>query len=102
MRAWLEGDGPAETAAGRADEILGALDETGASGSAEQRLLHGEQGSCWPLVAHAGTLGLPGRIGLEDIMTGPFGEAVTGNADLVRLALTAWRSSAASRWSGPA
>jgi uncharacterized protein (DUF849 family) len=83
--------GPAETAVGRADEILAALD---ASGAPEPRLLHGEQDSCWPLVAHAGALGLPSRIGLEDTVAGPYGEAVTGNAELVRLGLSAWRSAA--------
>jgi uncharacterized protein (DUF849 family) len=51
--------------------------------------------SCWPLISHAGALGLPARIGLEDTTTGPYGEAVTGNGELVRLALTTWRSAAA-------
>jgi uncharacterized protein (DUF849 family) len=81
--------GPAETAPDRADQILRELDATGAP---EPRLLHGEEESCWPLVAHAGALGLPTRIGLEDTIAGPYGEPVTGNAELVRLALTAWRS----------
>ena len=40
--------------------------------------------------AEAGRLGLPTRIGLEDITTGPEGEPVTGNAELARLALDAW------------
>jgi uncharacterized protein (DUF849 family) len=84
--------GPAGTAADRADEILRVLAETGATAP---RLLHGEGGSCWPLISHAGALGLPARIGLEDTTTGPYGEAVTGNGELVRLALTAWRSAAA-------
>jgi uncharacterized protein (DUF849 family) len=81
--------GPAETAAQRADDVMAALDTAGLH---EPRLLHGEQESCWPLVAHAGALGLPSRIGLEDTVTGPYGEAVTGNAELVRLGLSAWRS----------
>ncbi len=63
-------------------------------------LLHGDEDACWPLVAHAGALGLPSRIGLEDTLTGPYGEAVTGNAELVRLGLAAWRS-AAPRPPGP-
>lgn len=87
-------DEPAGTAPERADEILRELDRTGA---AEPRLLHGEQDTCWPLVAHAGALGLPSRIGLEDTITGPYGEAVAGNADLVRMALTTWRSAAPAR-----
>ena len=84
-------DGPAGTAIDRADQILAELDRSGAR---EPRLLHGEGDACWPLVAHAGALGLPSRIGLEDTLTGPYGEAVTGNAELVRLGLAAWRSAA--------
>jgi uncharacterized protein (DUF849 family) len=71
--------GPADTALARADEILAVLDV--------RPLLHGEEAACWPLVAHAHALGLDTRIGLEDTTVGPAGEAVTGNADLVRLAL---------------
>ena len=55
-------------------------------------VVHGEEGACWPLVAHAGRLGLPTRIGLEDTMVGPRGEPVTDNADLVRQALAVWRA----------
>ena len=51
------------------------------------RLLHGEGESCWPLVAHAAREGLPTRIGLEDTTAGPDGEPVSGNAELVQLAL---------------
>ena len=50
-------------------------------------LLHGADDGCWPLIELAGELGLATRIGLEDTLTGPAGEPVTGNADLVRLAL---------------
>jgi uncharacterized protein (DUF849 family) len=67
-----------------ADRILATLDARGVPGP---RLLHGEGAQCWPLVAHAGRLGLPTRIGLEDTLVGPAGEPVDGNADLVRLAL---------------
>jgi hypothetical protein len=35
------------------------------------RRLHGEGPACWPLIAYAGTPGLPTRIGLEDTTTGP-------------------------------
>lgn len=42
-----------------------------------------------------GTLGLPTRIGLEDTIVGPDGSPVSGNAELVRLALQIWRASAA-------
>ena len=48
------------------------------------------QGPCWPIVAHAGRLGLPTRIGLEDTIVGPDGGPVTDNADLVRLARAVW------------
>ena len=87
-------EGPAATAPERADEILRELDRTGAI---EPRLLHGEQDTCWALIAHAGALGLASRIGLEDTISGPYGEAVAGNADLVRMGLTTWRSAAPRR-----
>lgn len=70
-----------------ADAILDRLSSAGVSAPI---LLHGDGDSCWPLVAHAGRLGLPTRIGLEDVLTGPLGEPVTGNAELVRLALVEW------------
>jgi uncharacterized protein (DUF849 family) len=98
LRILVEVGGPAATAAGRADEILLELDRTGA---VEPRLLHGDQDTCWPLVAHAGALGLVSRIGLEDTITGPYGEAVSGNADLVRMGLSTWRSAAPARRQAP-
>jgi uncharacterized protein (DUF849 family) len=76
-----------ETATMRADEILDLLY---AARVTAPILLHGEDESCWPLVAHAGRLGLATRIGLEDVLTGPDGRDVPGNADLVRLALVEW------------
>ncbi|WP_433129041.1 3-keto-5-aminohexanoate cleavage protein [Micromonospora sp. CA-240977] len=87
-------DGVAETAAATADAILARLDELGIAGP---RLLHGENSACWPLVAHAGRLGLPTRIGLEDAVVGPAGEPVVDNADLVRQALVVWTGAASSR-----
>ena len=58
-----------------------------------------EDESCWPLVRRAGQLGLATRIGLEDVLTGPEGEPVTGNADLTRRALAIWTAaSAEGRW----
>ena len=59
------------------------------------RLLHGEGPACWPLIAYAGTVGLPTRVGLEDTAAGPDGSAVSSNAELVQLALEIWTSSAA-------
>jgi uncharacterized protein (DUF849 family) len=79
-------DTPAAEAVSAADAILSRLD------GGIPILLHGEDEACWPLVAHAGRLGLPTRIGLEDTLTGPAGEPVTSNADLVRLALEVWSS----------
>jgi uncharacterized protein (DUF849 family) len=67
--------------------VLARLDEAGVRG---ERLLHGEGDLCWPMVALAGRLGLPTRIGLEDTLTGPAGEPVEDNAALVRHALTVW------------
>jgi uncharacterized protein (DUF849 family)/ribosomal protein S18 acetylase RimI-like enzyme len=84
-------DVPAETAVAAADDVLRRLDELDVTAP---RLLHGEGPSCWPLIAHAGTLGLPTRIGLEDTTLGPDGSAVTGNPELVRLALRIWNGSA--------
>jgi uncharacterized protein (DUF849 family) len=57
-------------------------------------VVHGEDQGCWPLIVHAGRLGLPVRIGLEDVLTGPSGETVAGNAELVRLALGVWSGAA--------
>jgi uncharacterized protein (DUF849 family) len=77
----------ADEAVGHADQILVRLATT-ARGA--RPLLHGEDDSCWPLIAHAGRLGLPTRIGLEDVTAGPDGQPVGGNADLVRLGLEFW------------
>jgi uncharacterized protein (DUF849 family) len=80
-------DAPAACAVAAAEEILRQLDRSGVTAP---RLLHGEQAACWPLVRRAGQLGLPTRIGLEDTTAGPDGQAVSGNAELVRLGLAAW------------
>lgn len=53
-------------------------------------LLHGENDSCWPLITHAAQLGLATRIGLEDVLVGPKGQAAADNAELVKLAITEW------------
>jgi hypothetical protein len=70
---------PAQDAAAAADEILRRLDRLAVTGA---RLLHGEGPACWPLVAHAGRLGLP-----TDTTAGPAGQSVADNAELVRLGL---------------
>jgi uncharacterized protein (DUF849 family) len=77
----------APEAAPRADEIVAQLRSGGADAPV---LLHGEDESCWPLITHAGRLGLATRVGLEDVLAGPDGREVTGNADLVVLGLDRW------------
>jgi uncharacterized protein (DUF849 family) len=83
-------DVPAGNAVAAADEILDRVDAVNAT---IPLLLHGEGPACWPLVAHAGALGLPTRIGLEDTTVGPDGSVVSGNAELVELALQIWEAS---------
>jgi uncharacterized protein (DUF849 family) len=46
------------------------------------------------LVHRAGQLGLATRIGLEDTITGPVGEPVSGNAELTQKALAIWTAAA--------
>jgi uncharacterized protein (DUF849 family) len=88
LRTLVEVSGvPAAAAVSYADAILGRLGR-------DPVILHGEDDSCWPLVAHAGRLGLPTRIGLEDVLTGPAGEPVSGNAELVQIALRVWAEAA--------
>jgi uncharacterized protein (DUF849 family) len=85
-------DVPAGKAVAAADEVLRRLDELNIMAP---HLLHGEGPACWPLIAHAGALRLPTRIGLEDTIVGPDGSAVSGNAELVQLALQICQASAA-------
>lgn len=80
--------GPAAVAVGRADEVMRRLDEVG---STAPRLLHGEGEACWPLVSHAGRLGLPTRMGLEDTLVDEHRVPARNNADLVNRALRVWR-----------
>jgi uncharacterized protein (DUF849 family) len=82
---------PADEAVAAADEILRRLD---ALNTSIPLLLHGEGPACWPLIAHAGTLRLPTRIGLEDTTIGPDGSAVSGNAELIDVALQMWTHAA--------
>jgi uncharacterized protein (DUF849 family) len=90
---------PAAEAVAVAEEILGQLDRAALTAPI---LLHGEGAACWPLVRHSARLGLPTRIGFEDTITGPDGQAITGNAELVRLALAAWTAAARPWRGGPA
>jgi hypothetical protein len=75
---------PAGAAVAAAGAILQRLD------GAVPVLLHGEEDACWPLVAHAGRLGLPTRIGLEDTLSLPDGTPAADNAALVRAAIAVW------------
>lgn len=84
-------DAPPERAVVEADRILRRLDELEVSAP---RLVHGFNTTCWPLIAHAGSLGLPTRIGLEDITADSGGSSVRDNAELVRHALQLWDDSA--------
>ncbi|MGW6794749.1 3-keto-5-aminohexanoate cleavage protein [Streptomyces chartreusis] len=72
-------DTSAETAEASARALLAGL------GPAFGRpvLLHGEDGSAWPVLRLAGRLGLATRIGLEDTLTLPNGERALANARLV-------------------
>ncbi|HTT52471.1 MAG TPA: 3-keto-5-aminohexanoate cleavage protein [Streptosporangiaceae bacterium] len=86
LRVMVEVTGaPAATAAAQGREIVHSVQSS--ARRAYPLLLHGEDGGCWPLIELAGQLGLATRIGFEDTTTGPAGQPVTGNADLVRLAL---------------
>jgi uncharacterized protein (DUF849 family) len=80
-------DTPSAGAVAAADRIIERLDRLGVAGP---RLLHGEREACWPLVAHAGRLGLPTRIGLEDTLVTDDGRPAADNAALVRRALQVW------------
>ena len=92
LRVMIElSDVSASAAAPAADGILASLAELNL---AVPVLLHGEQESCWPLITHAGQRGLSTRIGLEDTTAGPGGQPVSGNAELVRLALEMWTAAA--------
>lgn len=88
---------PAASAVAVADDILASLDNQGV---AAPRLLHGENQTCWPLIARAGALGLPARIGLEDTTCGPDGAGVGGNAELISLAIAVWTTNAATATAG--
>jgi uncharacterized protein (DUF849 family) len=83
--------GTAADAVPAADAILARLDGT------VPILLHGEEDACWPLVAHAGRLGLPTRIGLEDTLRDAGGDPARSNADLVREALRIWSDAGRQR-----
>ena len=51
-------------------------------------VVHGENEWAWPVLRWARAQGYGLRAGLEDMLTGPSGEPVTGNAELVTLMQT--------------
>jgi uncharacterized protein (DUF849 family) len=77
------GDDPAaaRTEVGRIHAVLDA------GAVAAPRLQHSDGPACWAVLADAVARGHETRVGLEDVLTGPAGESVAGNADLVRLGL---------------
>jgi uncharacterized protein (DUF849 family) len=77
-------DEPAETVRDHAEAMIAhvELEEPGIP-----ILLHGEEGSTWPVFDLAVELGLDSRIGLEDTLLLPDGSTAPGNAALVRAAV---------------
>lgn len=65
-----------------ADQLLEIVRPTGVP-----VLLHGEGRSAWPGLDLAVARGTAARIGLEDVVAGPDGEPVSGNAELVEHAV---------------
>lgn len=68
------------TATATAAALLAELRDVGTSAPI---LLHGEDGSAWPVLQLAVTEGLSTRIGLEDVLHLPDGTPAPGNAELV-------------------
>jgi len=77
-------DEPADTVREHAEAMIAhvELEEPGIP-----ILLHGEEGSTWPVFDLAVELGLASRIGLEDTLLLPDGSTAPGNAALVRAAV---------------
>jgi uncharacterized protein (DUF849 family) len=64
----------------------GLVEALAARGNNLPVLMHGNQGSCWPVLAEAVRLGFDLRIGLEDTFVLQDGSPATDNADLVAAA----------------
>jgi uncharacterized protein (DUF849 family) len=77
-------DEPAQTVRAHAEAMIAhvELEEPGIP-----ILLHGEEGSTWPVFDLAVELGVALRIGLEDTLVLPDGSTAPGNAALVRAAV---------------
>jgi len=82
MRVMIELGPDADTAL--ADDLL---ERVRAADSPAPILLHGLDDSCWPLLEHAGRVGVQTRIGMEDTLLLPDGSTARGNADLVAAAV---------------
>jgi uncharacterized protein (DUF849 family) len=67
-----------------ADELLAKVH---AANSPAPVLLHGLDESCWPLLEHAGEVGVQTRIGMEDTLRLPDGSIAPDNAALVAAAV---------------
>lgn len=78
----LPGDVPPTATVAAADYLLGLVAPVGIP-----VLIHGEDLSCWPALAHAARLGLPTRVGLEDTLVMSDGSPAADNAALVEAAL---------------
>jgi len=72
-----------DAALGTVAEIEALLD---AAGVTLPRLLHGMDGTAWPMIAEAAARGYDTRIGFEDTLTLPDGSMAASNAVLVTLA----------------
>lgn len=82
MRVMIELQGDEDVAV--ADDMLARVH---AAGSPAPVLLHGLDESCWPLLEHAGVVGVQTRIGLEDTLRLPDGTTAPDNAALVSAAV---------------
>ncbi|MDT5248649.1 MAG: hypothetical protein QOJ28_1283 [Mycobacterium sp.] len=82
MRVMIELQGDEDVAV--ADDMLARVH---AAGSPAPVLLHGFDESCWPLLEHAGVVGVQTRIGLEDTLRLPDGTMAPDNAALVSAAV---------------
>jgi uncharacterized protein (DUF849 family) len=76
----LQGDEDVDVA----DDMLARVH---AAGSPAPVLLHGLDESCWPLLEHAGVVGVQTRIGMEDTLRLPDGTTAPDNAALVSAAV---------------
>lgn len=104
---WNQPAGEALAASGLADSclriLLEPMDQTTAAATTTldqieavldgvapgvPRLLHGIDATAWDLLDEAATRAYQGRMGLEDTLHLPDGTTSTGNADLVRTAIT--------------